>query len=232
MTATTQAPTRSRRWSLTVLTLLCVTVAAVAVTPYLTASLDRLAADDVGLAAGYADRPAVVQAALLVHVVAGGAALVLSPWQLWPALRRRAPGLHRWVGRTTVVAIAVAGTAGIVLAPFNHAGAVGTAGFGLLGAAWLWTTWRAYRAIRAGDVDAHRRWMTRSFALTFAAVTLRLWTGVLVAVLEIGLDLDPATAFDRAYALVPFLCWVPNLVVAELILRRRRLSAAAAPRPA
>jgi hypothetical protein len=28
-------------------------------------------------------------------------------------------------------------------------------------------------------------------------------------------------AFERAYALMPFLCWVPNLLVAELYLRRR-----------
>jgi uncharacterized membrane protein len=233
MTAPTPTPSRARqRWSLTTLTLLCVAVAAVAVTPYLTASLDRLAADDVGLAAGYADRPVAVQVALYAHIVAGGAALLLSPLQLWPAVRRRAPVVHRWTGRVTVLAVAIAGTAGIVLAPFNHAGPVGTAGFGLLGVLWLWTTWRAYRAIRAHDIAAHRRWTTRSFALTFAAVTLRLWTAVVAAVLELGFDVDAATAFDRAYALVPFLCWVPNLVVAELWIRRRGLSAAGGPRGA
>ncbi|PFG41460.1 putative membrane protein [Isoptericola jiangsuensis] len=231
MTAPTT--TRSRHpWSLSVLTLLCVTVAAVAVTPYLTASLDTLAADDVGLAAGYAARPAVVRGVLLTHVVAGGVALLLSPVQLWPGLRRRVPAVHRWAGRVTVAAILVAGTAGIVLAPFNHAGPIGTAGFGLLGAAWVWTAWQGFRAIRAGDVAAHRRWMTRTFALTFAAVTLRLWTGLLVGGQVMLLDVDPAAAFDRAYALVPFGCWVPNLVVAELWLRRRGLSRAAAPRAA
>jgi len=43
-------------------------------------------------------------------------------------------------------------------------------------------------------------------------VTLRLWVGVLV----------PLTGeFLTAYRIVPFLAWVPNLVVAEILLRKR-----------
>jgi hypothetical protein len=30
------------------------------------------------------------------------------------------------------------------------------------------------RAIRRSDLTAHRRWMLRTFAMTYAAVTLRL----------------------------------------------------------
>jgi hypothetical protein len=32
-----------------------------------------------------------------------------------------------------------------------------------------------YQKIRGGDIVAHREWMLRSYALIFAAVTLRLW---------------------------------------------------------
>ena len=78
-----------------------------------------------------------------------------------------------------------------------------------------------YRTIRAGDVVAHRRWAVRAFALTYSAVTLRLWLGVLMGA-QIGLGgVDGDLAFDRAYVVVPFLCWVPNLIAAELYLRRR-----------
>ena len=55
--------------------------------------------------------------------------------------------------------------------------------------------------------------MLRAFALTYAAVTLRLW---LIALIPLLGD------FSSAYAVVPFLCWVPNLVVVELLLRRSR----------
>ncbi len=44
---------------------------------------------------------------------------------------------------------------------------------------WLYTGAQAYLSIRRRDVVAHRRWMIRNYALTFAAVTLRLELGLL-----------------------------------------------------
>ena len=52
--------------------------------------------------------------------------------------------------------------------------------------------------------------MIRSFALTFAAVTLRLYLP-LVPLLGIS--------FVDGYRAISFLAWVPNLIVAELYLR-------------
>jgi uncharacterized membrane protein len=215
---------RGARTAVATLTLTSLAVAAFAVLPYLTASLPVLARDDVGLAAAYAGAPGFVLGAFYAHVVAGGVALVCAPFQLWAGLRRRRPGVHRWTGRAYVAAVAVGGVAGLVLVPVNQAGLVGTLGFGALAVLWLWTTWRGYRAVRGGDVAAHQDWMTRSFALTYAGVTLRLWTTALVVAqaLALGDAVDPDVAFDRAYALAPFLSWVPNLVVAELLVRRRR----------
>lgn len=224
----------ARTATLVALSALCVLVALVAVTPYLTGSLESLAADDAGLARNYVDRPTAVRAAFFVHLVAGGAALLLSPWQLWPGLRRRHPGLHRATGRTVVVAIGFAGVSGLVIAPVNEAGLVGVLGFGSLAVLWLAAAGLGWRAIRRGDVPAHRAWMIRAFALTFAGVTLRVWLGVLVGAQSLwpGSDADPAAMFDRAYAVVPFLSWVPNLVVAERVVRRGRLRADGGPRPA
>jgi len=220
---------RSRRATVAVLTLTSLAIAAFAVLPYLTTPLDDLARDDVGLAAAYADEGRLVLTAFYAHVVAGGVALVCAPLQLWEGLRRRRPAVHRLLGRTYVVAVAVGGTSGLVVAPVNQAGVVGAVGFGSLALLWLWTTWRGYRAARRRDLGAHRDWMTRSFALTYAGVTLRLWTTALVAAqaLALGDGLDPVEAFDRAYVLVPFLSWVPNLVVAEIVVRRRGRAGAA-----
>jgi hypothetical protein len=44
---------------------------------------------------------------------------------------------------------------------------------------------------------------------------------LLVTVQTALAGVDPQVAFDRAYLLVPFLAWVPNLVVAERYLSRR-----------
>ena len=202
-------------------------IAVYAVTPYVTAPLHELAGDAVGLAGAYEDKAAWVHAAFYVHIVGGGVALLLGPLQLWRSLRERVPSVHRAIGRTYLVAVLVGGVAALALAPVSSAGMVGFFGFGTLGILWIWTGWRGYRAIRAGDVRSHQAWMIRNFALTYAAVTLRLWTGVLVAVqtpwIATGADAD--AAFTNAYAAVPFLAWIPNLVVAELLVRRRGLPA-------
>jgi uncharacterized membrane protein len=202
-------------------------IVAYSAVPYLMGSLEQLDPDRAPLAAAYSQTPPGVQVAVVVHVVGAAVALLVGPFQFWAASRRRFPALHRWLGRTYLVGVWVGGTAALVMAPWNTAGMVGFLGFGTLGALWVWTGWRAYRAIRAGDVRSHQAWMIRSFSLTFAAVTLRTWTGVLVAVqaFAAGGDFDFDAAFDNAYNAVTFLAWVPNVVVAEWMVRRRGLPA-------
>ncbi|GAB3671689.1 hypothetical protein GCM10027589_40870 [Actinocorallia lasiicapitis] len=205
---------------------LALSAAAIAVyapLPYLTAPLDALAAEDVGLAADYATRPLWVRSALYVHIVASGLVLLLIPLQLSGRLRDRLPGFHRVCGRVVLLAIVPAGIAGLLIAPVNHAGPVGTAGFGLLAVLWLSAAVAAFRAIRRRDLRGHRRWALRVFAVTYAGVTLRLW---IILLLLAQHDADPAVAFDRAYQVVPFLSWVPNLLLAELLLRRSPTPAA------
>ncbi|MFE2872783.1 DUF2306 domain-containing protein [Embleya sp. NPDC059259] len=211
MTVVTHDPTRRRTVGVWWLALSALAIAVFAPLPYLTNTLTELASDDGDIAANYADRPLWARAFLYAHIVAAGLALLLSPGQLSSRVRRRSPRLHRICGRVTLACILVGGAAGLVLAPLNLTGAVGTAGFGLLAVSWVACALMGLRTIRRGAVAEHRRWMQRAFAFTYAAVTLRLWLVLLV----------PITDFDRAYKVVPFLCWVPNLIVVELLLRRR-----------
>lgn len=195
------------------LALTALAIAVFAPLPYVTTSLSELAADKSELALNYVNRPAWLQAFFYAHVIGGGIALLLSPVQLSARIRARAPRLHRMSGRIVLTAIMAGGVAGLVLAPYNLAGLMGTAGFGLLAVLWVTFAARGFLAIRRGDVTVHRQWMLRTFALTYAAVTLRLWLGVLVPVVG---------DFRSAYVIVPFLAWVPNLLVAEWVLRRRQ----------
>jgi uncharacterized membrane protein len=149
---------------------------------------------------------------IYVHVFASAVALVLGPLQFSSWLRAARPGLHRWSGRLYLgVGVLLGGLAGLFMA-FHAAGGPGSRlGFACLAVAWLFTGFRAYRAIRGGDVPGHRRWMIRNFALTFAAVTLRLWLPASIA---------SGIPFEVAYPVVAWLCWVPNLLAAELFLNR------------
>ena len=151
---------------------------------------------------------------LVVHVAGAATALLVSPLQLIPRIRRGMPALHRWLGRIYVLSCTVGGIAGVPLAFGSAAGPIATAGFGLLAVAWLVTTLRGWRAGFGKRIADHRAWMIRSFSLTYAAVTLRIYLAILPTL---------PLAFIDGYRAIAFLCWVPNLLVAELFLRRWQL---------
>ena len=123
---------------------------------------------------------------------------------------------HRFLGKTYLAAVLCSGAAALYIAMFANGGIVSVVGFGGLAMAWLFTTAQAYIAIRKKEIDSHQYWMIRSYALCFAAVTLRIW----LPLFQLGLHMD----FMEAYRIIAWLCWVPNLIVAEIIVRNIRAS--------
>jgi uncharacterized membrane protein len=145
--------------------------------------------------------------AIYIHAFAAMVALMLGPFQFSARLRRERPALHRWLGRLYLtVGVLVGGVAGLYLARHAFGGTGSQLGFALLAGLWLFTGLQAYRAIRRRAFDAHRRWMVRNFALTLAAVTLRIY---------MPLSQAAGIGFALAYPIIAWLCWVPNLVIAE-----------------
>ena len=149
--------------------------------------------------------------AVAAHLAGGLVALAVGAWQLNARLRARVIGVHRWMGRIYVVAVLVGGVGGLRMAFVSEHGWITHVGFGLLAVVWLFSTTRGYVAIRAHDEPTHRRWMMRSYALTFAAVTLRIY---------IPISQVAGIPFPSAYQVISWLCWVPNLLVVEWMLRR------------
>jgi len=166
--------------------------------------------------AGFEARPA----GLYVHVLGSIVALALGPFQFWSRLRAAHLRLHRISGRVYLgVGVLCGGLAGLYMALHAFGGALSQAGFAGLALAWLLTGFFAYRAIRGRDATAHRRWMVRNFALTFAAVTLRLYLPLSVVL---------GVQFEVAYPIIAWLCWVPNILIAEVLFnspRRRSVPA-------
>jgi hypothetical protein len=100
--------------------------------------------------------------------------------------------------------------ASLWITPHAQTGWIASAGFLALGAAWIAATGLAVRFILRGDALSHRRWMIRSFALTAAAITLRMYLP-LVFVFH--------WPFSIAYPAVAWLCWIPNALAVEVYLR-------------
>lgn len=156
--------------------------------------------------------------AFYTHIYFGGIAL-LSGWQQFiKKFRANYLALHRWVGKAYVLSVTLSGLAGFYLAFFATGGLPSGLGFGSLATLWVTTTILGYTTVRNRDIVAHEKWMTRSYALAFAAVTLRLWLPVFLGVFSMD--------FFVAYPIISWICWIPNLLVAEWYLRKKVSKAA------
>lgn len=153
-------------------------------------------------------------AAIYAHIFGASVALLLGPWQFLNGLRVARPGLHRALGWAYLaLGVGAGGVAGLYVAFFAFGGAVSTSGFAVLAVVWLYTGARALLTAKARDFDAHRRWMVRNFALALAAVTLRI---------GLGIGFASGLPFETFYPPLAWLSWVPNLLLAELLLSRDR----------
>ena len=180
---------------------------------------------EFGIAASTFDgRAWPIEGGLYIHIIGASLALAIGPWQFSQRLRRWRPGLHRWVGRAYLASIALGVAGGVVTSIWSSRGISGFFGYATLTVLWAWTSWRGYRAVRQGDIRSHQAWMIRSFALTFAAVTLRVELLTMIGLQALFVtDFDFAHAFDQAYGPLPYISWIPNLVIAEWLIHRRGL---------
>lgn len=111
---------------------------------------------------------------LIPHTLAGTFALLIGPINFSSRIRQRHLQLHRILGRVYVISVLVGAFTGIALA-WGRPGLPGTS---MQAAAWIVCTTAAMITARNRQVDQHRQWMARSYAITFTFVSsrvLNLW---------------------------------------------------------
>ncbi|SFQ26182.1 Predicted membrane protein [Flavobacterium akiainvivens] len=123
--------------------------------------------------------------------------------------------IHRFAGyQYIVLLLGFAAPSGLYMGWHANGGAAAKVSFMLLSLLWGVTTVLAFVKIKKGQVAAHRGWMVRSFALTLSAVTLRLWKIVIVFLFH-------PPPMD-VYKIIAWLGWIPNLIIAEIIIRNNK----------
>ncbi len=145
------------------------------------------------------------------HIILGGLALLIGWTQFSNKWRILYTKWHRNVGKLYVAAALVSAVAGFGIAFFATGGWSAAFGFICLACIWFVTTLRAFLFIRVGNINAHQKMMIWSYAACFAAVMLRIWLPILIVLFN---------DFNAAYRVVAWLCWVPNMLVALVIVKR------------
>ena len=161
-----------------------------------------------------------------LHFAAGGIILVLGSIQLIDAVRVRFPVLHRWIGRVYVVACLLAAVGGLafIMMKGTIGGSVMNVGFALYGLLMLVAAIATYRYAVLGDMDRHRAWALRLYALAIGSWLYRIDYGFWVMLTDgLGHNKTFSGPFDQFMA---FFFYLPNLLVVELFVRasRRRVA--------
>ncbi len=124
--------------------------------------------------------------------------------------------LHRLVGRIYAYDILLVNVpAGMIMAFYANGGIPSKTAFIILDCLWFLFTYKAVAAARVKDIKKHQRFMIRSYALTFSAITLRSWK----IILSHSFTIDPVTL----YMIDAWMGFVPNLLFAEWLIRRKNL---------
>jgi len=158
------------------------------------------------------------RAAFYTHVFSAVLALAAGLTQFSPLVLREHRRLHRVMGWIYAVDVLVVNfPSGMVLAVYANGLLPSKAAFVILDCLWFWFTCKAVAAARKKNFAAHKRYMIRSYALTFSAITLRTWKLVLGGIFHP----DPLCL----YMIDAWMGFVPNLLLAEVLIRWKGLTA-------
>jgi uncharacterized membrane protein len=150
--------------------------------------------------------------AFFIHVYASLWVLLAGFTQFNSRIQEFYPRLHRTFGYIYVTdVLLITGPAGLLMGVYANGGISSKVAFVTLALLWITMTAVALVKAKQGDFAAHRRFMIRSYALSLSAVTLRAWKWGITNTVE----LPPMDV----YRAVAWLGFVPNLIVAELLIR-------------
>src|SRR5215472_1594553 len=111
---------------------------------------------------------------LLPHALSGLTALLTGPFQFSSRFRQRHLRVHRILGRVYLACVAVSGIVAFYLHTILEKQPGNRQWIFALDAAWLITGAIAFAAVRNGNIEAHRQWIARNYALTTVFVTVRV----------------------------------------------------------
>ncbi|MBL7885017.1 MAG: DUF2306 domain-containing protein [Bacteroidia bacterium] len=148
-----------------------------------------------------------------IHITSSIFVLLFGAFQFIPTQSIRVLKIHRVLGKLYVlIIILLSAPSGLVMAFYANGGMWAKISFVSISILWWLFTFLAYTKIRKKNIESHRNYMTRSYALTLSAITLRTYALFLPFFIHLQ--------SNHMYVLIAWISWVPNLLIAELIIKK------------
>lgn len=151
------------------------------------------------------------RAAFYIHIFSSLPVLFFGAFLFSDRIQKRFSKIHRMMGKSYVgLVLLFSAPSGMVLAMHANGGLAVQLSFLLATPLWWYFTWQGLQTAMAKDFMAHRRWMLRSYALAFSAVTLRAS--------QLLLNLIGWIPPEYQYLFVAWESWMLNLILVEIYL--------------
>ena len=151
-----------------------------------------------------------------VHVFTSIFVLLAGLTQFSIYLQKKRKRVHRAMGYVYVLLVVfITGPAAFMMGWHANGGLPARTSFTLLAFLWVTFTALAWWCAVKKRFTRHRGWMIRSYALTLSAIMLRVYT---FSFAYFNVHARPV----EIYITTAWLSWVPNLIIAEIIINYTR----------
>ena len=153
--------------------------------------------------------------AFYVHIFSSLLVLLAGATQFSQVLMTKYAVIHRNIGKMYVFLVLVVSAPGaLIMSYYANGGTIAKVGFIILSILWWIFTWLAYSKIRERNFVSHANFMLRSYALTFSAITLRIYQFLIHQFFATNFPLDSL----QTYQMLSYMSWIPNLIVVEILI--------------
>lgn len=150
--------------------------------------------------------------AFYIHITSSWWVMLTGLTQFVPSIIHTKPHWHRLSGKIYVFSIlALSAPSGLILAIYANGGLPAKVGFSMQCLVWWSITFLAWQAIKQKKWLPHTQLMIRSYAVTLAAMSLRIGSYIMIYYL--------GTKPIETYLTVTWLSWTGNLLIAELLIQ-------------
>lgn len=153
---------------------------------------------------------------LYAHISTVPVILLVGSFQVFFRYEQKWKALHKTLGKIYVYLIlGVSAPGALIISFYAFGGWTAKTSFLLLTILWGWFTFRGFVSAKRREVPAHKNFMIRSYVLTLSAIFLRMISFIFIHYFQFYGTL--------AYSLAAWLCWLPFLIITELIIIYKKI---------